>query len=127
MGIYLHLLSSSSPSRKPCFLHETRILRNKLSTSHFIDGRVIFYSFPAINIFLNRSTRVEYNFKASIPGPRNRDKFGDLHIYTAVSTKVVQLKSIKAYATTPKGMMDCGCSLLHRQVHEFSARWKAVL
>ena len=26
MGIYLHLLSSSSPSRKPCFLHETRFL-----------------------------------------------------------------------------------------------------
>ena len=48
-------------------------------------------------------------------------------IYTAVSTKVVQLKSIKAYATIPKGMMVCGCSLLHRQVHEFSARWKAVL
>ena len=47
--------------------------------------------------------------------------------YTAVSTKVVQLKSIKAYATIPKGMMGCGCSLLHRQVHEFSARWKAPL
>ena len=47
--------------------------------------------------------------------------------HTAVSTKVVQLKSIKAYATLPKGMMGCGCSLLHRQVHEFSARWKAVL
>ena len=46
---------------------------------------------------------------------------------TAVSRKVVQLKSIKAYATIPKGMMGCGCSLLHRQVHEFSARWKAVL
>ena len=46
---------------------------------------------------------------------------------TAVSTKVVQLKSIKAYATIPKGMMGCGCSLLHRQVHEFSARWKVVL
>ena len=46
---------------------------------------------------------------------------------TAVSTKVVQLKSTKAYATVPKGMMGCGCSLLHRQVHEFSARWKAVL
>ena len=43
-------------------------------------------------------------------------------VYTAVSTKVVQLKSIKAYATIPKGMMGCGCSLLHRQVHEFSAR-----
>ena len=26
----------------------------------------------------------------------------------------------KAYATIPKGMMGCGCSLLHR--HEFSAR-----
>ena len=25
----------------------------------------------------------------------------------------------------PKGMMGCGCSLLHRQVHEFLARWKA--
>ena len=47
--------------------------------------------------------------------------------YTAVSRKVVQLKSKKAYATIPKGMMGCGCSLLHRQVHEFSARWKAVL
>ena len=47
--------------------------------------------------------------------------------HTAVSTKVVQLKSIKAYATIPKGMMDCDCSLLHRQVHDFSARWKAVL
>ena len=46
---------------------------------------------------------------------------------TAVSTKVVQLKNTKAYATIPKGMMGCGCSLLHRQVHEFSARWKAVL
>ena len=22
-------------------------------------------------------------------------------------------------------MMGCGCSLLHHQVHEFSARWKA--
>ena len=30
--------------------------------------------------------------------------------YTAVSTKVVQLKSIKAYATMPKGMMGCSCS-----------------
>ena len=49
------------------------------------------------------------------------------NIQTAVSRNVVQLKSIKAYATTPKGMMGCGCSLLHRQVHEFSARWKAVL
>ena len=48
-------------------------------------------------------------------------------IHTAVSRKVVQLKSIKAYATIPKGMMGCGCSLLHRQVHEFSARWKAML
>ena len=48
-------------------------------------------------------------------------------LYTAVSTKVVQLKSIKAYATIPKGMMGGGCSLLHRQVQEFSARWKAVL
>ena len=46
---------------------------------------------------------------------------------TAVSRKVVQLKSIKAYATIPKGMMGCSCLLLHRQVHEFSARWKAVL
>ena len=41
--------------------------------------------------------------------------------------KFVQQKSIKAYATIPKGMMGCGCSLLHRQVHEFSAQWKAVL
>ena len=48
-------------------------------------------------------------------------------IYTAVLRKVVQLKSITAYATIPKGMMGCGCSLLHSQVHEFSARWKAVL
>ena len=48
--------------------------------------------------------------------------------FTAVSTKVVQLKSIlKAYATIPKGMMGCDCSLLHRQVHEFSTRWEAVL
>ena len=31
---------------------------------------------------------------------------------TAVSRKVVQLKSKKAYATIPKGMMGCGCSLL---------------
>ena len=49
------------------------------------------------------------------------------YLYTAVSTKVVQLKSIKAYATIPKGKMGCCCSLLRRQVHEFSARWKAVL
>ena len=48
-------------------------------------------------------------------------------LYTAVSRKVVQLKSMKAYTTIPKGMMGCGCSLLHRQVHEVSARWKAVL
>ena len=48
-------------------------------------------------------------------------------LFSAVSRKVVQLKSIKAYATIPKDMMGCGCSLLHRQVHEFSARWKAVL
>ena len=41
--------------------------------------------------------------------------------------KGCQLKSIKTYATIPKGMMGCGCSLLHRQVHEFSARWKAKL
>ena len=33
-------------------------------------------------------------------------------LYTAVSRKVVQLKSIKAYAKIPKGMMGCGCSLL---------------
>ena len=45
-----------------------------------------------------------------------------IYIYTAVSRKVVQLKSIKAYATIPKVMMGCSCSLLHRQVHEFSAR-----
>ena len=45
-----------------------------------------------------------------------------IYIYTAVSRKVVQLKSIKAYATIPKGMMGCGCSLLHRQAHEFSER-----
>ena len=47
--------------------------------------------------------------------------------HTAVSTKVVQLKSKKAYASIPKGTMGCDFSLLHRQVHEFSARWKAVL
>ena len=29
---------------------------------------------------------------------------------------------MKAYATIPKGMMGYGCSLLHRQVHEFSGR-----
>ena len=28
-------------------------------------------------------------------------------------------KSIKAYATMPKGIMGCGRSLCHRQVHEF--------
>ena len=50
----------------------------------------------------------------------------DRLLYTAVSRKVVQLKSIKANATIPKGMMGCGCLLLHHQVHEFSARWKAV-
>ena len=50
-----------------------------------------------------------------------------LPLYTAVLRNVVQLKSIEAYATIPKGMMGCGCSLLHCQVHEFSARWKAVL
>ena len=44
-------------------------------------------------------------------------------MYTAVSRKVVQLKSIEAYATIPKGMMGCGCLLLHRhEVHELSAR-----
>ena len=37
--------------------------------------------------------------------------------YTAVSRKVVQLKSLKAYATIPKDMMGCGCSLFHHQVH----------
>ena len=56
------------------------------------------------------------------------ERQGNAHqINTAVSRKVVQPKSIKAHATIPKGMMGCGCSLLHRQVHEFSARWKAVL
>ena len=30
--------------------------------------------------------------------------------YTAASRKVVQQKSIKAYATIPKGMMGCGVS-----------------
>ena len=39
-------------------------------------------------------------------------KSSSLFSYTAVSRKVVQLKSIKAYATIPKGM-SCGCSLLH--------------
>ena len=48
-------------------------------------------------------------------------------MHTAVSRNAVQLKSIKAYATIPKGMMGYSCSLLHRQVHEFSARWKAGL
>ena len=43
-------------------------------------------------------------------------------IYTAVSTKVVQLKSIKAYATIPKGMMGCGCSLVASSISRvFSA------
>ena len=59
-----------------------------------------------------------------------RNKFDFLvyeMLFTAVSRKVVQQKSIKAYASMPKGMMGCGCSLLHRQVHEFSARWKAGL
>ena len=32
-------------------------------------------------------------------------------MHTVVSRKVVQLKSIKAYATIPKGMMGCSCSL----------------
>ena len=45
-----------------------------------------------------------------------------IHLHKAVSRKVIQLKSIKAYATIPKGMMRCACSLLHRQVQEFSAR-----
>ena len=45
-------------------------------------------------------------------------------LYTISS--VYASNDIKAYATIPKGMMGCGCSLLHRQVHEFSARWKAV-
>ena len=58
---------------------------------------------------------------------RNQIHNNERIMYTAVSRKVVQQKSIKAYATIPKGMMGCGCSLLHRQVHEFSARWKAVL
>ena len=53
--------------------------------------------------------------------------FVETAVYAAVSTKLVQLKSIKACATIPKGVMGCGCSMLHRQVHEFSARWKAVL
>ena len=38
---------------------------------------------------------------------------------TAISRKVVQLKSIKAYATIPKDMKGCGCSLLHRQFTSF--------
>ena len=46
-------------------------------------------------------------------------KIYDLHWNTAVSRKVVQLKSIKAYTTIPKGMMGCGCSLLHRQFTSF--------
>ena len=50
-----------------------------------------------------------------------------IKLYTAVSRKVVQLKSMTAYATIPTGMTGCGCSLFYRQVHEFSARWKAVL
>ena len=48
---------------------------------------------------------------------------------TAVSRKVVQLKSIKAYATIPKGMMGCSCSAVasSSQVDEFSARWNTCL
>ena len=42
-----------------------------------------------------------------------------LRRYTAVLRKVVQLKSIKAYATIPKGMMGCGCLLLHREFTSF--------
>ena len=46
----------------------------------------------------------------------------DRNTHTVVSRKVVQLKSIKAYARIPKGMMASGCLLLHHQVHEgFSA------
>ena len=44
------------------------------------------------------------------------------HENTAVSRKVVQLKSIKAYATITKGMMGCACPLLHRQVHAVSSQ-----
>ena len=40
--------------------------------------------------------------------------------YTAVLRKVVQLKSIEAYATIPKGMMGCGC-LLHVASSEFTS------
>ena len=36
-------------------------------------------------------------------------------VVTDYFTVHVYLKSIKAYATIPKGMMGCGCSLLHRQ------------
>ena len=63
-----------------------------------------------------------------VPGlPRNKKERKNTYMYTAVSTKVVQQESIKVYATIPKGMMGCGCSLFHRQVHEFSVGWKAVL
>ena len=40
---------------------------------------------------------------------------------------VLPNQRLLAYATIPKGMMGYDCSLLHRQVHEFSARWKAAL
>lgn len=36
-------------------------------------------------------------------------------------------KSVKAYATIPKGIMGCGRSLLHPQVQEFSTQWKVEL
>ena len=41
--------------------------------------------------------------------PYNNDKMR-MRMYTAVSRKVVQLKSIKAYATIPKGIMVWGSS-----------------
>ena len=48
---------------------------------------------------------------------RKGDECNCVNPYTAVSRKVIQLKSTEAYATIPKGMMGCGCSLLlHRQV-----------
>ena len=49
-------------------------LHPTLSTVEWSLGYFLFISSDKY-FFLNRSTRVEYNFKASIPGPRNRGKF----------------------------------------------------
>ena len=39
-----------------------------------------------------------------------------MRMYTAVSRKVVQPESIKAYATIPKGIMVCGRSYPHNNI-----------